>query len=437
MSNTIIAAGAVVWRKVNNQVEIALVHRPRYDDWSLPKGKQDSGEALIACAYRETLEETNLKVSFGPFIGDIEYFVADGLKQVYYWAARLADDSPEFHPNDEVDLLEWHSINDAVEKVTRDSDREIIEKFNDVPFDSYPLIMLRHAKALAREEWQSEDEDRPLEQLGQQDEAILLLKSIITVRAGSKPTLTRLAFFKAGLEPALPKYGQKLVLQLECKHDQLPRARIKYGIVVHHVSRSVHFLFDVHKPPQTVFLFHQQLLIHFKQAVSLGKQVAQIPYILFAQGFTCLDVFGKGSAQVEGGVRCNSVFNRAVLGVKIDGEGFARQVFTVFGQMDGFEAVPRIFTGFKNHASVEQRQNTFDLVNFGVARVGMQFDQTAPSVLPFLVEVHQQVQPAVQHAAFVDIEIDMDIQSLSIKVFMGAAPKQGCVGNQVGYASDG
>ena len=168
MSNTIIAAGAVVWRKVNNQVEIALVHRPRYDDWSLPKGKQDSGEALIACAYRETLEETNLKVSFGPFIGDIEYFVADGLKQVYYWAARLADDSPEFHPNDEVDLLEWHSINDAVEKVTRDSDREIIEKFNDVPFDSYPLIMLRHAKALAREEWQSEDEDRPLEQLGQQ-----------------------------------------------------------------------------------------------------------------------------------------------------------------------------------------------------------------------------------------------------------------------------
>ena len=168
MNPTVIAAGSVIWRKRDNQIQIALVHRPRYDDWSLPKGKQDPGEPLIACAYRETLEETNLKVSFGPYIGDIEYFVAEGLKKVYYWSARLADDSPEFHPNEEVDLLEWHSLQDAIEKSTRDSDREIIEKFVNIPFDSYPLIMLRHAKALEREEWQGEDEDRPLEQLGQQ-----------------------------------------------------------------------------------------------------------------------------------------------------------------------------------------------------------------------------------------------------------------------------
>ena len=168
MNPTVIAAGSVIWRKRDNQIQIALVHRPRYDDWSLPKGKEDPGESLIACAYRETLEETNLKVSFGPYIGDIEYFVAEGLKKVYYWSARLADDSPEFHPNEEVDLLEWHSLQDAIEKSTRDSDREIIEKFVNIPFDSYPLIMLRHAKALEREEWQGEDEDRPLEQLGQQ-----------------------------------------------------------------------------------------------------------------------------------------------------------------------------------------------------------------------------------------------------------------------------
>ena len=158
----------MIWRKVGKEVQIALVHRPRYDDWSLPKGKQDPGEALIACAYRETLEETNLKVAFGPYVGYIEYFVPEGLKKVYYWSARLADDSPEFHANEEVDLLEWHPLEAAIEKVTRDSDREIIEKFLSVPFDSYPLIMLRHAKALAREEWQGEDEDRPLEQLGQQ-----------------------------------------------------------------------------------------------------------------------------------------------------------------------------------------------------------------------------------------------------------------------------
>jgi 8-oxo-dGTP diphosphatase len=168
MNNTIIAAGAVVWCQEKKEVQIALVHRPRYDDWSLPKGKQDGSESLIACAFREVIEETNLKVAFGPYIGDIEYFVAEGLKKVHYWSARLADDSPEFHSNEEVDLLEWHSVESAIEKVTRDSDREIIEKFVNTPFDSYPLIMLRHAKALAREEWQSEDDDRPLEQLGQQ-----------------------------------------------------------------------------------------------------------------------------------------------------------------------------------------------------------------------------------------------------------------------------
>jgi len=164
----IFAAGAVIWRRNEKNVEIALVHRPRYDDWSLPKGKQDPGEAMISCAYREVIEETNLKVGFGPYIGDTEYFVADGLKKVHYWSARLAEDSPEFHPNEEVDLLEWHSIESALDKATRDSDREIIQKFVTIPFDSYPLIMLRHAKALAREEWQGEDEDRPLQQLGQQ-----------------------------------------------------------------------------------------------------------------------------------------------------------------------------------------------------------------------------------------------------------------------------
>jgi len=164
----IFAAGAVIWRRNEKNVEIALVHRPRYDDWSLPKGKQDPGEAMISCAYREVIEETNLKVGFGPYIGDTEYFVADGLKKVHYWSARLAEDSPEFHPNEEVDLLEWHSIESALDKSTRDSDREIFQKFVTIPFDSYPLIMLRHAKALAREEWQGEDEDRPLQQLGQQ-----------------------------------------------------------------------------------------------------------------------------------------------------------------------------------------------------------------------------------------------------------------------------
>ena len=74
MSELIIAAGAVVWRKSNSgEIEVAVVHRPKYDDWSFPKGKVDVGESVIACAHREVTEETNLDTEFGPFLGCLLY----------------------------------------------------------------------------------------------------------------------------------------------------------------------------------------------------------------------------------------------------------------------------------------------------------------------------------------------------------------------------
>lgn len=168
MTPPIIAAGGVIWRhNIDGDVEILLVHRPRYDDWTLPKGKLEDGEALIACAYRELLEETGLSVKLGPYIGSVEYFVPDGLKQVAYWSASLIGDNSAFHPNEEVDVVQWLTIDAAIEKATRDSDRTIIERFRNTPYDTSALIMLRHAKALERTEWQGEDEDRPLQIIGQ------------------------------------------------------------------------------------------------------------------------------------------------------------------------------------------------------------------------------------------------------------------------------
>lgn len=169
MSNVTIAAGGVIWRKNSkNEIEVVLVHRNRYDDWSLPKGKLDSGETLIGCAYRELIEETDLNIKLGPYIGEVEYFVPDGLKRVSYWTATLLGDQKPFTPNQEVDAIGWFTLTEAADKATRDSDREILAKFADTPYDTSALIMLRHAKALAREEWQGEDEDRPLDILGQQ-----------------------------------------------------------------------------------------------------------------------------------------------------------------------------------------------------------------------------------------------------------------------------
>jgi len=168
MSDLVLAGGGVVWRKNNEGViETAIVHRPRYDDWSLPKGKLDSGETLMACAYREIMEETGLQVRLGQFIGQIEYFSVDGQKQVSYWCAEAIEDGSDFKPNSEVDQLLWVDLDLALAKLSRESDIEILGKFISLDFDAKPLIMLRHAKALARKEWQGGDEDRPLEQTGQ------------------------------------------------------------------------------------------------------------------------------------------------------------------------------------------------------------------------------------------------------------------------------
>jgi len=169
MKVAIYAAGGVLWRRNSDkEIEILLVHRPRYDDWSLPKGKVESHEELITCAYREVMEETGFDVQLGPFVSEIEYFVEEGLKRVSYWSGRVTNPEHHFTANSEVDAIEWLGIEEAIQRVSRESDREVIEAFIKVPYDSYPLIFLRHGKALAREQWHGDDEDRPLDLLGQQ-----------------------------------------------------------------------------------------------------------------------------------------------------------------------------------------------------------------------------------------------------------------------------
>jgi 8-oxo-dGTP diphosphatase len=176
MSEAISAAGAVVWRKhKDNFTEVAIIHRPKYDDWSFPKGKLEVGESLIACAHREVLEETNLQTEFGPHLGQVEYFTPDGLKKVTYWSAKVIAEKP-FRANTEVDQLKWIPITKVIEVLTNETDKEIFDKFVKVKFNSKPFILLRHAKAITRDEWQGEDDDRPLSSSGQ-NQAMRLLST--------------------------------------------------------------------------------------------------------------------------------------------------------------------------------------------------------------------------------------------------------------------
>jgi 8-oxo-dGTP diphosphatase len=161
-------AGAVLWQsEEDGDVTIAIIHRPRYDDWSLPKGGVDPGESHIQAAFREVLEETGVRAFFGPEIGTVDYEVNGVTKEVRYWLAE-ADQFNAATPNpEEVDAVEWLSISDAIEKLSNSDDREIVRMAGEFGFGSTPLVLLRHTKALKRDLWDGDDGDRPLEHVGQ------------------------------------------------------------------------------------------------------------------------------------------------------------------------------------------------------------------------------------------------------------------------------
>jgi 8-oxo-dGTP diphosphatase len=129
------AAGGVVWRPgPGGDVEIVLVHRPRYDDWSLPKGKVDGEETWLQAAVREIREETGLEVEVGAKLGDVTYVVRrhdghDATKVVRYWDLRAAGGA--FTPNDEVDELRWLTLEAAEGLVSYDLDRQVLTWFRE------------------------------------------------------------------------------------------------------------------------------------------------------------------------------------------------------------------------------------------------------------------------------------------------------------------
>lgn len=175
----IYAAGAVLWRlDAERQVEIALIHRPRYDDWSLPKGKLDPNETIIGCAHREVMEETGFSAIFGPELGHTTYIIDGITKFVKYWSAQAIGEVTGKTNPQEVDEILWLSPTDARKKLSVDDDRSIVDFFLEFGIGTTPLVLLRHAKALNREDWDGDDGDRPLANIGQIQAKRLLSKYV-------------------------------------------------------------------------------------------------------------------------------------------------------------------------------------------------------------------------------------------------------------------
>jgi len=121
------AAGGVVWRRspATGQIEVLVVHRPKYDDWSLPKGKLEAGETHEAGAVREVEEETGLVVALGPELAATSYRDSqDRPKVVRYWAMEAV--GGQFAPNREVDAVRWARVGEAARLLSYDRDRDVL-----------------------------------------------------------------------------------------------------------------------------------------------------------------------------------------------------------------------------------------------------------------------------------------------------------------------
>jgi 8-oxo-dGTP diphosphatase len=169
----VLAAGGAVWRvAADGSLETVVVHRPKYDDWSLPKGKLEGGEHALQAAVREVGEETGLAVVVGRRSLRTRYAVEDGDKQVDYWLQQAI--GGDFEPNAEVDELRWLPLPEAAAQVTHDHDRAVLADLarEDVP-RAPTLLLVRHGSAGDRSEWDGPDELRPLDAKGRRQAAVL------------------------------------------------------------------------------------------------------------------------------------------------------------------------------------------------------------------------------------------------------------------------
>jgi len=165
VSEPVRAAGGVIRRGG----EVLLVHRPKYGDWTFPKGKAKSGESDEDCALREVEEETGLRCRLGRELASTRYRTVLGVdKAVRYWEMEPGEGS--FVPGDEVDEVRWLAPREAASLLSYKRDLPVLASL------SPPLLVVRHASAGDSEEWEGDDRLRPLDEKGRRQARALVEK---------------------------------------------------------------------------------------------------------------------------------------------------------------------------------------------------------------------------------------------------------------------
>lgn len=174
----ILAAGALCWRLHKGELQVLVIRRPRYGDWSFPKGKLDDGETLPECAVREVSEEVGLKIRLGVPLPITRYYVGgksnsgsgrQRSKEVWYWAAEVMEGKAE-PDGKETDEVRWVSTDKARRMLSNEGDIPPLDELERLhsanSLRTVPFIVLRHAKAKPRSSWQKPESQRPLAATG-------------------------------------------------------------------------------------------------------------------------------------------------------------------------------------------------------------------------------------------------------------------------------
>jgi 8-oxo-dGTP pyrophosphatase MutT (NUDIX family)/phosphohistidine phosphatase SixA len=174
LAKPVLAAGAVATRPHPIRgTEVLLIHRKRYDDWTLPKGKTEPGEPLPVCAVREVAEETGVTIRLGAPLDTLRYDAGKaGPKKVDWWGGIPVREVPR-PPDDEVDLVTWLPVRAALARLTYGHDRFLVEQHLEQP-PTTPLILVRHAKAMDRKDWSRKDSARPINSRGRRQAQLLV-----------------------------------------------------------------------------------------------------------------------------------------------------------------------------------------------------------------------------------------------------------------------